>query len=421
MRAALSTLRLRGFPQLTCSYFVNEFGDWFGIVALSVLVFDHTGSPLATAGVFLATQFMPALIVPPLVARLEGFPTRSVLPLLYVAEGAAFAALAVLSDSFLLAAVIAIAAIDGGIAGSARSLTRAASGAMLTAAGRLREGNALLNFGFTAAAAAAPALAGAVVALFGVRAALLANAISFLAVAAILLSARGIPDPRPEKASWRQRLRNGVDHVRGRPLLRTLLLAQAAAFVFFAMVIPVEIVFAKRTLGAGDFGYGLLLTAWGAGMVTGGLAFALLRALSLRILLAASTAAIGVAYLAMGAAPSLLAACVAAAVGGAGNGVQWVTLLNSIQELAAPAFHARVISLLESASSAMPGIGFVLGGAAAELLSARATFAIAGVGVLCVLAATVLATRAVPWQLHEAARSAPDVSLGAVPATVEET
>lgn len=399
MKAALATLRLRGFPQLAVSYFVNELGDWLGTVALSVLVFDQTGSALATAGIFLATQFLPALIVPPMVARLEAFPTRRVLPLLYVAEAAAFAVLALLAEPFVFPAVIAVAALDGGVAGSARSLTRAASGVMLSAAGRLREGNALLNFGFTAAAAAGPALAGVVLVAFDVRVALLANSVSFLTVAAILLAARGVPDPSPEAAGWARRLRNGLGYVRERPLLRTLLLAQAAAFVFFAMVIPVEVVFAKRTLGAGDFGYGVLLASWGAGMVAGGFLFALLRRLSLRRLLVVSTAAIGVAYLAMGSAPTLLVACLAAALGGAGNGVQWVTLLNSIQELAAPAFHARTISLLESAASAMPGVGFVLGGATAELLSARATFALAGAGVLCVLAAAALASRAIPWPL----------------------
>ena len=60
------------------------------------------------------------------------------------------------------------------------------------------------------------------------------------------------------------------------PLLRRLLGAQALAFVFFAVVLPIEVVFAKDTLGAGDAGYGGLLASWGAGMVVG--SFALRRA-----------------------------------------------------------------------------------------------------------------------------------------------
>ena len=98
--------------------------------------------------------------------------------------------------------------------------------------------------------------------------------------------------------------------MRDRPALARLLTAESAAFIFFYAAIPIEVVFAKETLGAGDAGYGLLLSSWGAGMVAGGVVFALLRRLTLRVLLGASTLAIGLAYLGMGAAPTLLVACV---------------------------------------------------------------------------------------------------------------
>ena len=67
---------------------------------------------------------------------------------------------------------------------------------------------------------------------------------------------------RPRPAAQRPRLR------RASPLLRRLLGAQALAFVFFAVVIPIEVVFAKETLDAGDAGYGALLASWGVGMVS---------------------------------------------------------------------------------------------------------------------------------------------------------
>ncbi len=147
-------------------------------------------------------------------------------------------------------------------------------------------------------------------------------------------------------------------------------------------MIPIEVVFATETLDAGDAGYGALLASWGAGMVVGGLAFAALRRTQLRILLPASTLAIGCAYLATGAAPTLLAACVASAVGGAGNGIQWVALITAVQQLTRADYQARVISLLESLAAAMPGLGFVIGGAVAAIFSPRTSFAVAGAGVL---------------------------------------
>ena len=50
MRKSLRPLRLRGFRQLAGAYTVNELGNWIGEIALAVLVYDQTGSPLATAG-----------------------------------------------------------------------------------------------------------------------------------------------------------------------------------------------------------------------------------------------------------------------------------------------------------------------------------------------------------------------------------
>jgi MFS family permease len=79
-------------------------------------------------------------------------------------------------------------------------------------------------------------------------------------------------------------------------------------------------------------------------------------------------------------------ACAFSLLGGAGNGVQLVTLISAVQELTAAEYQARVASLLESLSAAMPGVGFLLGGAIAALLSPRASYLVAGLGVLLVVA-----------------------------------
>ena len=156
-------LKRPAFRRLALSYAVNELGDWLGIIALSVLVFELTDSALATALLFIGTGFLPAFFTPVMVARLERPPPRFVLPAIYAAEAAAFAALALLSSHFSLAAVVAVAAADGALALTARTLTRAVSAEMLEPHGELRAGNAILNVAFTGGAALGPAIAGAVV------------------------------------------------------------------------------------------------------------------------------------------------------------------------------------------------------------------------------------------------------------------
>lgn len=400
MAAALRPLRLPGFPNLSLAYLVNELGNWLGEIALAILIFDQTNSPIATAALFCGMHFAPAFIGPPIVARLESLPARLTLPSLYAVEAAIFAILALFAgENFALIAVLALATVDGSIASAARALTRASATAVLAPAGQLREGNALLNVAFTIGAAGGPAIAGLVVAGVGVETALLADAGSFLAVAVVLLLARRLPSPDHEEgeAGWRERLRVGIAYVAERPALRRLLGAQALAFVFFALVIPIEVVFAKETLDAGDGGYGALLASWGAGMVLGSLVFAGLRRVALPLLLVVSTLAIGAAYLGTAAAPTLLVACAASVVGGIGNGVQWIALVTEVQELTRATYQARVLSLLEALASAMPGAGFLLGGAIAAIFSPRASYAVAGAGVLVVLAFAVFALRRVEW------------------------
>lgn len=385
-------LRRPLFRRLAASYAVNELGDWMGIIALSVLVFDRTGSALATAALFLGTRFLPALLAPILVAQAEKPPPRYALPVIYCGEAAAFGALAVFAGHFSLPVVIALAAVDGALALAGRALTRAVVATALEPSGELRAGNAILNVAFTGGAAVGPALAGLVVAGFGVQSALLLDAVSFYAVAWMLFTAGEMPHAEPEPGRVRDRLRAGLAYVRSETALRRLLTAQGVAFIFFAAVLPVEVVYVKETLGSNDTGYGVMLASWGLGMVAGGLIFARLRQARLSNLLLFSTLAVGAGYLGLAAAPTLAVACAASVVGGAGNGIQWVAVISAVQEMTAESMQARVMSVLESIGAAMPGVGFALGGVIAAVVSPRMTFLVAGLGVwaIVVVAAPLL-------------------------------
>jgi MFS family permease len=379
-------LRRPLFRRLAATYAVNELGDWMGIVALSVLVYDQTGSALATAGLFLGTRFLPALLAPLIVARAELPPPRFALPVIYCGEAAAFGGLALFVDDFSLAVVIALATVDGALALTGRALTRAVVASLLEPTGELRAGNAILNVAFTGGAALGPGIAGFVVAGFGVQSALLLDAVSFYLIGWILLTAGPLPHAEPDPGLVRDRVRAGLEYIRRRTTLRRLLIAQGAAFVFFAAVIPIEVIYAKQTLGAGDSGYGLLLASWGSGMVLGSIVFALARRAPLPYLLFFSTVTVGAGYLGLAAAPTLALACAASVLGGAGNGVQWVATISAVQELTAQGMQARVMSVLESIGAAMPGVGYLLGGLIAAGQDPRATFLVAGIGVLAIVA-----------------------------------
>lgn len=401
-------LRRKAFRRLAASFAINEMGDWLGLIALSVLVFDLTGSALATTALFLGTGILPALLTPVLVVRFERPPPRLVLPSLYAAEALAFGALALLADHFSLPVVVVIAAIDGALALTAKTIARSVTAAMLEPEGELRAGNAILNVAFTGGAAVGPAVAGGLVAAFGVQTALFLDAASFYVIAWMLFTAGALPQAMPEPGHLREQVRAGIDYIHYHATLGRLIGAEAAALLFFSAVVPIEVVYAKDTLGASDTGYGVLLASWGLGMVVGSVVFATVRRASLPALLLFSTLAIAAGYLGMATAPSLAVACVASVIGGTGNGVQWVTMISAVQELTAAPMQARVLSVLESISAAVPAVGFVIGGLIANSQGPRATFTFAGVGVLVVvaLAGPLLGRH---WAVQTARNTASDV------------
>jgi MFS family permease len=66
-----------------------------------------------------------------------------------------------------------------------------------------------------------------------------------------------------------------------------------------------------------------------------------------------------------------------------------VSAISAVQELTAAEMQARVMSVLESIGAAMPGVGFAIGGVIAAVLSPRATFLVAGLGIFAIVALMV--------------------------------
>jgi predicted MFS family arabinose efflux permease len=379
------------FGRLLFSYTTNSIGDYVGLVALAVLVYAETQDPLATSALFISAQFLPAFFAPVLTAKVDQQSLRVVLPAIYAGEAAVFVALALLAESFSLAAVLALALLDGVLMLTARGLSRGAVNGVLAPRGLLREGNALLNVGFAASSVGGAALGGLLVELFGVATALLVDAASFAVIAVVLATCRSLPrTDEAEPEPFLARARAGLRYARRNPVARFLIAGEGLAVVFFTLIVPIEIVYAVETLETDDLGYGILLSSWGAGIVLGSLVFMAVRRQSARTLILSSTLAIGTAYLGMAVARELWIACAFSVVGGLGNGIQWVSVMTTLQESTPNDLQARITGLLESLVSAATGIGFLIGGVITSLTAPPTAFAISGSGVaLLVLIAAV--------------------------------
>jgi len=391
VRGRFAPLAVRPFSRLLASYTVNELGDSVGIVALAVLVYDRTEAVAPTAAFVIAAKFLPALLAPALTARLDQLALRRSLPGLYTVEAAAFAALALIAEGeFFLLLVLALGLLDGVLAITGRSLTRGAVASILQPTGLLKEGNALMNIGFAIASVGGAALAGLLIAEFGVAIALVADAASFLAIAIVLAATPGLPRAHVERQPFRERFSAGMRFARQNAAVRLLLIGQALALAMFTIIVPIEVIYAKESLGTSDAGFGILLASWGAGIVVGSLVYLLVKERSALAVIVISTALIGAAYLGLATAETLVVACIISVVGGAGNGMQWISVVTTLQELTPADYQARIVGLLESLGAAMPGVGYLLGGVLVAAGSPRTAYAVAGAGVLVLVAAALL-------------------------------
>ncbi len=386
-------LRLGAYRRLLIAYALNELAFAIATVSLAFLIYHRTGSAVGAMAFFLCAQFVPALIAPWVVARLDQRAARNVLPILYVFEGLAYVGLALFASSFSLAPILVLVLIDGVIAQTARALARAATVAVTAPAGLLRDGNALTNAAFSICYMAGPAIGGIVAALSGTAAALLINSGLFALIAVTLATARELPGAVPERMASTGRLRAAMRHARRAPAIRALLAIQAIALLCFTISTPVEVVLIQRSLHGGNAAYGAMLSLWGAGAVAGSLVYARWRGLSSRVLMAGSAAALGAGFLVMASATVIAVALVGAAVAGTGNGIEAVAQRTALQEHVEDHWMALVMSLNESVYQAVPGVGILIGGLLTQLAGPRTALVVGGVGALIVMGVIWVALR----------------------------
>ena len=391
--------------RIVLAYTVNRFGTWFGNIALAIFVYDRTHNELAVAALLIAGQVVSGLLVPAVVARVETRRSRHGLSALYGVEAVAVALLAVIAATgFSLPLVLVLVAIDGTAALAANALLRtaAARSAREWAENEMRSGNvsekdvdrlawreervanSTLNLGFAVTFALGPALAGLVVPAFGVTAALWFDVATFLVCGAMMLDLT----PAARSAAGlgvRARIRAAREHLDEVPALRLLLGAEAIALTFFTFGGPLQVAYAKASLGAGDAGYGLLAAAWGLGVTFGSVLFARSEERTLLSLLMLSTLAVGVAYIGFWAAPSLAVAAPVAFVGGVGNGMQWASLIGAVQRMTPQALYGQMMGAAEVLGSVAPAAGYTLGGLIAVHSTPRVGFLVGGLGAIASL------------------------------------
>jgi predicted MFS family arabinose efflux permease len=246
---------------------------------------------------------------------------------------------------------------------------------------------------FNAVRLVGPAVAGILIARYGLAQAFLLNALSFVAVIGALLALRADGRPHPSAGTTiAEKIRGGLRYAATTPLIGfvlTLLLSVSFFVLNFNVLVPL---ITRQVLhgDAGDFGW--LMASLGGGAITGALTLALAvrRRPPLALPVAAGLlASAGTVVLAV--AGGFATAAATLFVVGFGQIVFQATC-NTILQLTAPdALRGRVMSLYAVVFAGVTPFGALAVGYVAEKLGAPAACAAGGTGgLLSVAVLTVL-------------------------------
>ena len=360
------------------------------------LVLELTGSALQL-GFVTALQFAPILVLSPVGGALsDRFPKRRIILLTQATMMAQAFVLALLvwSGQVRYWHVAVLAAIYG----LGRAIDIPARQAYITdLVGKpdLPNAVALNSLVFNAARIVGPAVAGLLIARFGVAAAFFLNGLSFVAVLAALLATRTPGDPDP---AGRLGIRAGIWGAlayagRTPPVAFTLTLLVVVSLLVLNFNVLVPLV-ARDVLNQGAHGFGLLMSALGAGAVMAAVGLTLLRRGRPPLWsLAASAAILSAGTAALALVGHFWTTALLLVVLGCCQ-ILFSTGCNTTLQLQTPdALRGRVMGLYALAFAGMTPFGSLLVGAIAQHLGVRAACALGGGSGLVAVIALVLVGR----------------------------
>ncbi len=367
----------------------SGLGTWMATIALTADVTARTESPWWVSLLFIVT-FLPSIVVGlvagPLIDRL------SRKRLIVNADLVRFVVFVVLPFVHGPTGIIVLAAI----AGFANSVFRPAVLAgvpNLVEQDELAHGTSLLQATDWLAAAIGPVLGGVIVSAAGASTVYWINAATFLFSAALILRipARLLQSEQAiTRGHWRD-LADGIAAFRRSAALMTALVAFGFAMFAVGLNNVAEIFLAEHSLHRGPFGYGLLWTATGIGLVVGSLVGgSLLERRELRTVYPLAFLPWAAGLLAAGLAPDIWVAALAMVVSGLGNGLAFPLTVVIVQRSTSDRLRGRVFTVIISAHNAVLGAAMVAAGALTEGIGPRWTYVIAA-GALAVGSATAFA------------------------------
>ena len=251
--------------------------------------------------------------------------------------------------------------------------------------------NSLLRMTENLTMMAGTAAGGAIVAASGPHLVYWLNAATFAVSGALIakIPARMLQvEAGPTRESYLREIAEGFAIVRRSRALMTVLVAWSLVMVANALVNVSEVVLAKVSFNAGDFGFGLMWAASGTGAVVGALlTSSVLESRSMTSVYGSAIGLMSFGYVAAAVSPNVWVAVWCILVGGVGNAGALVCNTLLVQRGAPDHVRGRAFTLIMGSNFAVLGIGMAAAGVLVNEVGPRWVWGIAG-GLAAVAALT---------------------------------
>ncbi len=370
--------RNASFRLLFVATLASGIGTWLAAIALTINVYDLTGSASWVSALLIA-DFLPTVVIGLFLGSLVDRLQRK--RLMIGADLVRLAVFAVLPFTSSPTAIVVLAGVTGVANGFFRpaayaGLPNLVDDADLSYATSLFQTADNVTWGIGAL------VGGALVGISGPHLAYWVNAVTF-GISALLLSR--IPQRALQSAQAVSRghfhdLEAGFRAVIRSPALLAVLIAWSIAMFGNAAINVSEVVLATVTFSAGAFGFGFLAAAAGVGLTVGSLgAPSQVERFRIAAVYGAGIALMAVGVLGASLSPDVWVASAFVLLLGTGNGVSGVCNALLVQRGAPDLVRGRVFTLIMSVNYLFLALGMVVAGPLTNSHGARWVWALAAV------------------------------------------
>jgi len=384
MLTAVTGPRGAGFRRFWLATSVSVLGTWMAAIALSIRMYDVTGSP-GWVSALLFAEFVPSVLIGLLLGnRLNKLRVRRAMVSCDLGSAVIFGLLALIDTPW---AVVALAGTAGIAVGVFRPLATAAV-PMLVSDHELERATGAIASADNSMTFLGAVLGGVLVGGVGADVALGLNAVSFLISAAVIASCAALAGAGSSAPQAGHHLGPVVQRIATSPVLRQIAVGWTLTTLVLGAVIAVQVPLLRGTYDARPAAVGALLGLTSLGLVVGSL-FAGSRRFG-RAAYPLSLAGIGASAMITGAAPHMALAGFGLLLLGIFNGVAVIVNRTRVVRDTEPAERAGLVSFLISLSLIGQGAGTIGGGVVAAAVSPRWAFVAFGLLALTIAAPVAL-------------------------------